>query len=543
METTSQNTVYNFPDKILSKLKQADDIIIKEYQFFSSGKNSFNNSQIELNKYINKFYDDLKEAFESDRAKNLKLINDYFSKVKEEFDKIDELLQNNKRTINKGLNYINILKNQNFIEIRLVDQLELIEQLNLNSLLDNNINNKINLFLFQIKNNMLIPEISINNKIYSLVQEMRNCFSININQKFFGKINIENIDINNIINSENVNNNMGINNLSSLFMNHNEIYLEEENSELKNLIEDLCGYINKLDINLLPKFIWFEPNSNNIYEISMDQNNTIKTEKIEYNYITNGASENSNNVNNKKDVLFSDEFRVSNLYKDLIYITGGVLTSNQNNNGNGRMISNSLYEYSLKEKSLKEKPRMKNGRIYHGIILINDELYICGGLDQNLNVTNTCEKYIIKENKWVNISSMKETLSKINLVQIDDKNFAVFGGVKKDNVFNYDIHYYRIDTDTWFILENFKMPKGVLFPGLCKINEKYIIIFGGVGETGEESNEVIRMDISLGNCEQLNKKLNMGGMLLYTPNYINNEIHMLLNHQNEKYPDRVVFNL
>ena len=543
METTSQNTVYNFPDKILSKLKQADEIIIKEYQFFTSGKNSFNNSQIELNKYINKFYDDLKEAFESDRAKNLKLINDYFSKVKAEFDKIDELLQNNKRTINKGLNYINILKSQNFIEIRLVDQLELIEQLNLNSLLDNNINNKINLFLFQIKNNMLIPEISVNNKIYSLVQEMRNCFCININQKFFGKINIENIDINNIINNENINNNIGINNLSSLFMNHNEIYLEEENSELKNLIEDLCGYINKLDINLLPKFIWFEPNSNNIYEISIGQNNTIKTEKMEYNYITNGASENSNNVNNKKDVLFTDEFRVSNLYKDLIYITGGVLTSNQNNNGNGRMISNSLYEYSLKEKTLKEKPRMKNGRIYHGIILINDELYICGGLDQNLNVMNTCEKYIIKENKWVNISSMKEPLSKINLVQIDDKNFAVFGGVKKDNVFNYDIHYYRIDSDTWFILENFKMPKGVLFPGLCKISDKYIIIFGGVGETGEESNEVIRMDISLGNCEQLNKKLNMGGMLLYTPNYINNEIHMLLNHKNEKYPDRVVFNL
>ena len=69
METTSQNTVYNFPNKILSKLKQADEIIIKEYQFFTSGKNTFNNSQTELIKYINKFYDDLKEAFESDRAK------------------------------------------------------------------------------------------------------------------------------------------------------------------------------------------------------------------------------------------------------------------------------------------------------------------------------------------------------------------------------------------------------------------------------------------------------------------------------------------
>ncbi len=539
METTSQNTVYNFPDKILSKLKQADDIIIKEYQFFTSGKNTFNNSQTELIKYINKFYDDLKEAFESDRAKNLKLINDYFSKVKAEFDKIDELLQNNKRTINKGLNYINILKSQNFIEIRLVDQLELIEQLNLNSLLDNNINNKINLFLFQIKNNMLIPEISINNKIYSLVQEMRNCFSININQKFFGKINIENIDINNIINNENINNNIGINNLSSLFMNHNEIYLEEENSELKNLIEDLCDYINNLEINLESKFIWFEPNSSNIYQITLDKKNEINTEQIDYKYITNGASDISNeNINNKKLFLFNDEFRISNTFGDLIYISGGA--SNINNT---KKILNTLHEYSLTGKTLKEKQHMKIGRIYHGIILINDVLYICGGLEQNLTTLNSCEKYIIKENKWENISSMNEPLSKINLVQIDDKTFAAFGGIKKYNVFNYNIHYYRIDTDTWFILENFVLPKGILFPGLCKIDEKYILILGGINENGEESKEIFKMDISRGNLEQTDKYLSIGGYSLYFPSFINNEIHLLLNHPNQKYPDRIVFNL
>ena len=83
------------------------------------------------------------------------------------------------------MNYINILKKQNFIEIKLVDQLDLIEQLNLNSLLDDNVNNQINLFLFQIKNNMLIPEISIDNKVYSLVQEIHETFNIKINQKFF----------------------------------------------------------------------------------------------------------------------------------------------------------------------------------------------------------------------------------------------------------------------------------------------------------------------------------------------------------------------
>ena len=541
MEQSSQKLFNNFPEKILSKLKQADDLLIKEYELFMNGKNTFTESQTKLVQYINKFFDDLKEAFESERSKHLKLINEYCSKIKQEFDKVDELLQNNKRIINKGLNYINILRNQNFIEVRLVDQLELIEQLNLNSLLDDNVNNKINLFLFKIKNNMLIPEIIVDNKIYSLVQEMRNCFNIQVNQKFFGKINLENININNILNTDNNNNNIDINNLSSIFKDKNDIYLLEENDELKNLIEDLCGIMDKIDINLIPKFIWIEPNSNNIYEIFIDKNNSIKSEIIEYKYITNGASENENN--NKKDFLFNDEFRVSNLSNDLIYISGGVLSNNSNNNSNGQIILNSLYEYSLKEKTLKEKAHMKIGRINHGIILINDMLYICGGLDQNIKISNTCEKYDIKENKWINMSEMKNQISKINLAQIDEDTLVAFGGIKKDNIFNYDIHYYKIGIDTWFILDNFKLPKGIIFPGICKINDKYIIIFGGVNENGEESKDVFKMDISMGSCELLDKNLNKGGLPLYFPYFVNNEIHMLLNHQNQKYPDRIVFNL
>ena len=538
METPSQNSVFDFSEKVISKLKQADELLIKKYNFFIEGKNTFTQSKNDLIYYINKFYDDLKETFENDRVKNLELINNYFIKIKQEFDKIDELLQNNKRTVNKGLNYINILKTQNFIEIKLVDQLDLIEQLNLNSLLDDNVNNQINLFLFQIKNNLLIPEISIDNKVYSLVQEIHETFNIKINQKFLEKNNIENININNIL--QNNKDSIGINNSSSLFMNHNEIYLEEENSELKNLIEDLCDFINNLEINLESKFIWFEPNSSNIYQIILDKKNEIKTEQIDYKYITNGASNNNdeNTNNNKKYFLFNDEFRISNTYGDLIYISGGI--SNINNT---KKILNTLHEYSLTEKTLKEKQHMKIGRICHGIILINDILYICGGVDQNLNTLNSCEKYIIKENKWENIASMKEPLSKINLVQIDDKTFASFGGIKKDNIFNYNIHYYRIDTDNWFILENFILPKGILFPGLCKINEKFILILGGIKETGEESNEVFRMDISRGNFEQIDKFLNVSGFSVYFPSFINNEIHLLLNHQNQKYPDRISLSL
>ena len=534
MQKLSQNLSSNFIDKILSKLQQADNLIIKEYELFLEGKNSFFKSETDLTTLINKFYTDLKEAFEVDHEKNINLIKNYFIKIKDEFNKIDELLQKNKRIINKGINYINILKNQNFIDIKLVDQIELIEELKLNDLLDNNVNNEINLFLFQIKNNMLIPEINFDNKVYSLVQEIRDSFNIKINNKYFDKINIEYININNVLNKD-----INKGNISSLFMNNNEIYLHEENSELTNLIENLCIYINHLDINHIPKFIWFEPNSNNIYEILVDTNNKIITEKIEFKYIIN---ETNNTIKQNEDgnyILFNQDFRISNIYNDLIYISGGLVENN-----NSKQILNILYEYSLIEKKLTQKPKMKIGRIHHGIILINDILYICGGVDQNLNITDTCEQYNIKENKWTNISSMKEKLSKTNLVQIDDKTFAAFGGIKNNNnFFNYNIHYYRIDTDTWFVLENFNMPYGISYPGLCKINSKYIVIYGGIKENGDESNDVIKMDISKGSFEYMDKLLNIPGYSIYFPVFANNEIHMLLNHKEQIYPDRIIFPL
>ena len=531
MQKLSQNNPSSFIDKILTKLQQADDLLIKEYEFFIKGKNSFLKSETDITSLINKFYSDLKEAFETDHEKNINLLNNYFIKIKKEFDKIDELLQKNKRIINKGINYINILKNQNFIEIKLVDQIELIDELKLNELLNNNINNEINLFLFQIKNNMLIPEIEIDNKIYSLVQEIRNSFNIKINNKYFEKANIENININNILNTEIKNSN-----ISSLFMNNNEIYLHEESTELTNIIEDLCQYVNKLEINITPKFIWFQPKSSNIYQILLDHNNKIITEKLEYKYITNGANMNQNE--DKNNLLFNEEFRVSNIYNNLIYISGGMIYKN-----NTKEILNNLYEYSLLGNNLFEKAHMKLGRIHHGIILVNNILYVCGGVDQNLNITDTCEQYLTKENRWINISSMKEKLSKINLVQIDDGTFAVFGGLKNNNIPNYNIHYYRIDTNTWFTLDNVNMPYGISFPGLCKIDSRYIIIYGGIKENGEESNVVLKLDMSKGCFENYDKYLNIGGYSIYFSIFANNEIHMLLNHNEQIYPDRIIFPL
>ena len=74
-------------------------------------------------------------------------------------------------------------------------------------------------------------------------------------------------------------------------------------------------------------------------------------------------------------------------------------------------------------------------------------------------------------------------------------------------------------------------------------DSRFILILGGINENGEESKEIFKMDISRGNLEQIDKYLSIGGYSLYFPSFINNEIHLLLNHPNQKYPDRIVFNL
>ena len=121
----------NFSHNVLQKLKKADNLMIKEYQLFLSGKNIFNNSKIKLLADINKYYNDLIENVKNEHNKNLNLIQNYFIKIEQEFDDIDKLLQKNKNIINKGINYLNILMNQNFMEVKISDQLQLIDELNL----------------------------------------------------------------------------------------------------------------------------------------------------------------------------------------------------------------------------------------------------------------------------------------------------------------------------------------------------------------------------------------------------------------------------
>ena len=123
----------NYSENIMKKLKEADALLIKEYEIFLEGKKIFNNSKNQIINDINKYYADLKQIFENEYNKNKQIVENYITQIEKEFNTIDELLQNNKRIVDKSINYITLLMNQSFFEVKLSDQLQLMEELKLNT--------------------------------------------------------------------------------------------------------------------------------------------------------------------------------------------------------------------------------------------------------------------------------------------------------------------------------------------------------------------------------------------------------------------------
>lgn len=515
------NNSNSYLPNIVKKLNEIDKVLIKEYQLLISGKNNFIIERENLTNTINNYYNSLKNSFEEEHKIKLKFINEYFDYKMKEFNEIDNLLQNNKTIINNAIKNINIILNQNFITIRLIEQISLIDELKINTLNDDNINNKIKYFLFQLKNNLIVPKIIIDNKVYKLVQEVHSCFSIFHNSLKLSNDTINNININNLVKNinENINNN-SINEVSKLYLNSNDIYIEDENNNLKKMIEEICLDLNKL--KLFPNFLWVQPNSDNIYECIKDDNK-LNFNKINYNY--NNIFQ-INNSEKKFNNLFDEDFRVINSDYSIIYIIGG--------------INNNTYEYSNINKTLTKKSSMNFIRKNHGIIHIKDFIYVCGGVDQNNNILNNCEKYDIKNNNWYNIKSMNEKLYKINLIKIDENAFACFGGLNSNNEFNHNIFYYRTDIDNWFILQNISLPYDIIYPGLCKVS-KYIFILGGINQNGQETDNVLRMDINTGEIKNMDKVMNAKGYCLYRSFVNNNKIQILMNHIGKDEPELIEY--
>lgn len=529
------NNNYSYLDTILNKLKETDEILIKEYQLFLTGKNYFINEKSKLIMTIDKYFSNLIESFQNEHKNKIYFIEKYYKQKNLEFNEIDELLQKNKRIINKAIRNINTLKTQKFLEVKLSDQLTLIEELELNTLLDDNINNKIKYFLYQIKKNIITPKIIINENVYKLVQNVHGSIVIEVktpNASFssINSLNLDNIidmsnnssDNNNSNKKDKNKNSIGNNNpLISNFINNNDIYLEEESNEIKNLIDDVCQYINKLE--LTPNFFFIQPNSNNIFECQLKNSST--------NLLRVGLSDTYNN-----SIIFGEDFRYIQLGSKFLYITGGQKHSK---------IKNDVYEYNILTKEIEQRTPMIEGRKNHGILSSDKKVFVCGGEGENGFVLDNFEMFDCNLNRWENLPKMKLKLQKINLVWINEYTIACFGGINEEGGYNNVISYFRTDINTWFLIDNVFMPYGgVAYPGLCKISEDWLLVMGGSNQNNQEVTDVYKMDINTGTFAKLNQQLNYGGYFLCSPCLTSkNEINIFLNQKNLEWPIRYIFNI
>ena len=61
-----------------------------------------------------------------------------------------------------------------------------------------------------------------------------------------------------------------------------------------------------------------------------------------------------------------------------------------------------VYEIDIEQKELLQKAKMLNGKYYHSLCKTNTEIYSIGGINNMTGWEQTkCEKYSVKENKWL----------------------------------------------------------------------------------------------------------------------------------------------
>lgn len=130
---------------------------------------------------------------------------------------------------------------------------------------------------------------------------------------------------------------------------------------------------------------------------------------------------------------------------------------------------------------------MKGSRKAHGFVCFQDNWLFCGGgLDDRDEALNTCEKYDIENEIWVECSKMVKKGSYFTLITFGEEYIYKFGGVLAQNgVF---VEKYDVLNDKWLEINYFVENKSFGIGALCggvQVNDRDIFVFGGVENHSE----------------------------------------------------------
>ena len=436
--------------------------------------------------------------------------NSYYNLLLEKLSSLSKLSKDKIKKVDTAI------KIQEKNDISDTDKIDFISSLDLNSLEDNDFIKQLNFTLNEIKSGY-IPTV-----LYDKNENIEKFAETVIN---YLTLNIENIinysEYENSINSnikqlkENNDSKKEIDNSFSLFKEENIQKKKDEahkklNHFFDNKINELSNSFSKMDLSNSPitKLLWFNQGTNKIFSYDLIGNNQIWKE-----------------INNMNNFTIPISPSISQLSNDIAFISGGCTKINE--------VSKKCYLYKKGKFELLND--MFNERRNHFSLRVNEYIYVCGGIDNNSNHLNSCEKYSLQYEKWIKCSPLNIERSHLSLCNVNNKYIYAIGGENKKNGFLDSIEKYSILGDSWECMK-IKLPYKLECVGCITSNNKEIVIFGGYCPQKIKRETIIKYNIDTQKINFSDKQLNILGWSIYMPIKINNNINVILGGDDNEQP-------
>lgn len=159
--------------------------------------------------------------------------------------------------------------------------------------------------------------------------------------------------------------------------------------------------------------------------------------------------------------------------------------------------------FEITPKTLTKPVKRKNmllKRYGHCMVYLNNAIYSIGGfshkdLPNEVPVTlASCEKYSVHDNSWQYVSTMNESRSFFNCVALDNQYIYAMGGLHDYTVIQ-TIEKYDSISDAWLSVY-FKLPVPLAKHGMTVVDNKSILICGGMSSDFEPTRTVYSLDLA-----------------------------------------------
>ena len=159
-------------------------------------------------------------------------------------------------------------------------------------------------------------------------------------------------------------------------------------------------------------------------------------------------------------------------YNDTFYLSGGCTSPKI------------FYKFNYKEKNFQKLPEMINIHSYHGMLGMNNFIYVISGFK-----TNKVEKFDIIKNNWISLNDLNTSLSWPSCIELQNKYIYVFGGlsnsfeeIKNDKQYLQRLNIENIENKWENIFYTFKDNNIIQLPfyfGIVNLDDKNVLFLGG----------------------------------------------------------------